>query len=73
MVERKVTCPLCEAMCGLRLQVADGHVESIRGNTDDVWSRGHLCPKGVSLGHLHHDPDRLRRPWCAGPTAATEQ
>ena len=26
------------------------------------WSRGHLCPKGVSLGALHHDPDRIRRP-----------
>ena len=62
MLERKVTCPLCEAMCGLRLQVVDGRVDSIRGNVDDVWSRGHVCPKGVSLGHLHDDPDRLRRP-----------
>ena len=35
---------------------------SIRGNRDDVWSRGHLCPKGVSLGALHEDPDRIRRP-----------
>jgi anaerobic selenocysteine-containing dehydrogenase len=27
-----------------------------------VWSKGHLCPKGTTLGHLHHDPDRLRSP-----------
>jgi anaerobic selenocysteine-containing dehydrogenase len=67
MPERKVTCPLCEAMCGLRLQVVDGRVESIRGNRDDVWSRGHVCPKGVSLGHLHDDPDRLRRPLVRRP------
>jgi anaerobic selenocysteine-containing dehydrogenase len=56
------TCPLCEAMCGLEIQVESGKVTKIRGNRDDVWSRGHLCPKGVSLGALHHDPDRIRRP-----------
>jgi anaerobic selenocysteine-containing dehydrogenase len=56
------TCPLCEAMCGLEIQVEDGQVAGIRGNRDDVWSRGHICPKGASLGVVHHDPDRIRRP-----------
>ncbi len=56
------TCPLCEAMCGLEIHVEGGRVASIRGNRDDVWSRGHLCPKGVSLGAVHEDPDRLRHP-----------
>ncbi|GFG90581.1 molybdopterin-dependent oxidoreductase [Mycobacterium bourgelatii] len=56
------SCPLCEAMCGLEVHVADGVVASIRGNRDDVWSRGHLCPKGVSLGAIHSDPDRIRSP-----------
>ena len=56
------TCPLCEAMCGLEIHVEDGKVASVRGNRDDVWSRGHLCPKGVSLAALHDDPDRIRRP-----------
>ncbi len=55
-------CPLCEAMCGLEIRVEDGRVASIRGNRDDVWSRGHLCPKGVSLAALHDDPDRIRSP-----------
>ncbi|ORV46985.1 molybdopterin dinucleotide-binding protein [Mycobacterium europaeum] len=49
-------------MCGLEIQVNDGKVTSIRGNRDDVWSRGHICPKGVSLAALHDDPDRIRRP-----------
>ncbi len=49
-------------MCGLEIQVSDGRVDSIRGNRDDVWSRGHLCPKGASLGAIHEDPDRIRRP-----------
>jgi anaerobic selenocysteine-containing dehydrogenase len=56
------TCPLCEAMCGLRVTVEGGQVRRIRANPDDVWSRGYLCPKGTTLGELHHDPDRLRAP-----------
>ncbi|MGH3641359.1 MAG: molybdopterin-dependent oxidoreductase [Mycobacterium sp.] len=57
-----MTCPLCEAMCGLTVRASDTVVHSVRGNRDDVWSGGHLCPKGASLGQIHHDPDRLRRP-----------
>ncbi|WP_370581572.1 molybdopterin-dependent oxidoreductase [Mycolicibacterium sp. BK556] len=49
-------------MCGLEIQVSEGRVASIRGNPDDVWSRGHLCPKGASLGAIHEDPDRVRAP-----------
>ncbi|MCT7661258.1 molybdopterin-dependent oxidoreductase [Mycobacterium deserti] len=56
------TCPLCEAMCGLEIQVERGRVAGIRGNRDDTWSRGHICPKGATLGAVHEDPDRIRRP-----------
>ncbi|PWQ89043.1 molybdopterin dinucleotide-binding protein, partial [Enterococcus faecium] len=35
---------------------------AVRGNADDGWSRGHLCPKGASLQQIHHDPNRLRQP-----------
>lgn len=56
------TCPLCEAMCGLEIQVASGRVTGICGNSDDAWSHGHICPKGASLGVVHEDPDRIRRP-----------
>jgi len=56
------TCPLCEAMCGLEVQVEGDRVALIRPDRDDVWSKGFVCPKGTTLGHLHHDPDRLRTP-----------
>lgn len=56
------TCPLCEAMCGLEVHTADNKVTLIRPNRRDVWSKGYICPKGTTLGHLHHDPDRLREP-----------
>lgn len=55
-------CPLCEAMCGLEIQVSDGKVTSVRPNQADEWSAGHICPKGASLAALHDDPDRIRRP-----------
>jgi anaerobic selenocysteine-containing dehydrogenase len=56
------TCPLCEAMCGLEIKVDDGQVTRIRPDRDDVWSKGYICPKGTTLGHLHQDPDRIRVP-----------
>ena len=56
------TCPLCEATCGLEITVKHGKVTRIRGDRDDVFSKGFLCPKGSSLKQLHDDPDRLRRP-----------
>src|ERR1700758_558441 len=49
-------------MCGLEIHVQNGRVTRLRGNRDDVWSRGHICPKGVSLAALHDDPDRIRAP-----------
>jgi anaerobic selenocysteine-containing dehydrogenase len=56
------TCCLCEALCGVVIEADDGRVRSIRGDPDDVFSRGHICPKAVALQDLHDDPDRLRRP-----------
>ncbi|MDH3306865.1 MAG: molybdopterin oxidoreductase family protein [Acidimicrobiia bacterium] len=56
------TCPLCEATCGLELDVVGEKVRRIRGDRADVFSAGYLCPKGTTLGRLHEDPDRLRSP-----------
>ena len=55
-------CPLCEACCGLDVQIESGKVIAIRGQKTDVFSAGYLCPKGVALKDLHEDPDRLRTP-----------
>ena len=55
-------CPLCEATCGLVLTVDDGHITGARGDRDDVFSHGFICPKGASFAELDNDPDRLRAP-----------
>jgi anaerobic selenocysteine-containing dehydrogenase len=49
-------------MCGLEITVENGQVQDIRGDREDVWSGGYICPKGTTLGALHTDPDRLRSP-----------
>jgi anaerobic selenocysteine-containing dehydrogenase len=56
------TCPLCEATCGLRIETDNGDIKSIRGDEEDVFSRGFICPKAHGLKALHEDPDRLRQP-----------
>ena len=57
------TCPLCEATCGLAVEIDDdGRLGRVRGDPDDVFSHGYICPKGASLKALHEDPDRLRAP-----------
>jgi anaerobic selenocysteine-containing dehydrogenase len=57
------TCPLCEATCGLELELdAKDRVLSIRGDKADVFSRGFICPKGSALKALHEDPDRVSTP-----------
>src|SRR3954452_23024729 len=69
------TCPFCEATCGLELHLEAGEdvatdgrgpqreeIVLVRGDRDDVFSHGFLCPKGTALKQLESDPDRLRRP-----------
>jgi anaerobic selenocysteine-containing dehydrogenase len=56
------TCHLCEATCGLELHLEDRAITLVRGDRDDVFSHGYLCPKGTALKHLEADPDRVRRP-----------
>ena len=57
-----LTCPLCEATCGLAVTFDGDTVTSVRGDDDDAFSHGFICPKGASLKALHEDPDRLRTP-----------
>ncbi|MFG2575500.1 molybdopterin oxidoreductase family protein [Streptomyces sp. NPDC048481] len=55
-------CPLCEATCGLTLTIEGTQVTGARGDRDDVFSKGFICPKGASFGAVDGDPDRLRTP-----------
>lgn len=49
-------------MCGLEVEIEGTEVKSIRGDDEDVFSRGHICPKATALKDLYEDPDRLKQP-----------
>ena len=55
-------CTLCEAHCGIKVEVEGGAVVRITGDPEDVISRGYICPKAAALADIQSDPDRLRRP-----------
>jgi anaerobic selenocysteine-containing dehydrogenase len=60
-------CHLCEAICGLTIETAldekgGVQINSIKGDAEDHFSRGHICPKAVALQDIQNDPDRLREP-----------
>ncbi|MCM2578202.1 molybdopterin oxidoreductase family protein [Streptomyces meridianus] len=55
-------CPLCEATCGLTLTIEGDRVTGARGDGEDVFSAGFICPKGAAFPELDGDPDRLRHP-----------
>ncbi len=56
------TCHICEANCGILVELEGRQIRSIRGNPDHVLSRGHICPKATAIADLQDDPDRLRAP-----------
>src|SRR6059058_4430777 len=55
-------CTLCEAHCGINVEVDGARVLRITGDAQDPISRGYICPKAAALADLYEDPDRLRRP-----------
>ena len=62
LATRIATCPLCEALCGILVEVEGRRIRSVRGDPDDPFSRGYICPKAAALADLHDDPDRIRTP-----------
>jgi anaerobic selenocysteine-containing dehydrogenase len=58
----RYTCNLCDALCGLAVTVENGRIVDIRGDAEDPFSRGHVCPKGPALRELDEDPARIRTP-----------
>ena len=55
-------CNLCEAICGIEIKVEADQRLTIRGDKDDPFSRGYICPKAVALQDIHFDNDRLKYP-----------
>jgi len=55
-------CRICEHLCGIVVDVADGEIIRIRGDILHPVSDGYICPKGARMGQVQSDPDRVRSP-----------
>ena len=55
-------CRLCEALCGLSVEVSGGRIVRIGPDHEHPVSRGHICVKGSRMVDVVHDPDRVLHP-----------
>ncbi|MBM4359218.1 MAG: molybdopterin-dependent oxidoreductase [Deltaproteobacteria bacterium] len=63
MPESKQTfCRICEALCGLTVEVEQNRVVAIHPDEHHVATRGYACTKGLRQHELYDSPDRLRHP-----------
>ncbi len=59
---RHTICGLCDASCGLAVELDGDQVVRVRGDREDPLSRGYLCAKARAAQEILDDPDRLRSP-----------
>ncbi len=58
----KTGCVLCAQNCGLLVKVENNQIFKVKGDSENLRSRGYLCRKGANIAnHQHHD-DRLTTP-----------
>src|SRR5687767_13746228 len=63
MVETRHTfCRICEALCGLEVDVEGGRVVAIRPDEHHVATEGFACIKGLKQHRMYGSPDRLKYP-----------
>jgi len=57
-------CPLCEAHCGTLVTIdrESRAILGVRGDPEDPFSQGYICPKAYAIKELHHDPDVIKQP-----------
>lgn len=46
-------CNICEAMCGVEIKYKEQEIISIKGDKNDPFSKGHMCPKALALSLIH--------------------
>ena len=55
-------CRICTTQCGIVVDVAGDRIVKVRGDRAHPLTRGYTCPKGRSLGLLHHHVDAITAP-----------
>ena len=55
-------CGMCAVRCPIRVEVEDGKVSWIEGNSNDKSMGTSLCAKGIAGRALLYDDERLQHP-----------
>lgn len=61
-ITRHTFCRVCEATCGLEVDVEDNRVVAIRPDKQHVVSKGYSCVKGIHFDQVQNSPDRITQP-----------
>lgn len=62
METRQTFCRICEALCGLEVDIDEGRIVEARPDAEHVATRGFGCLKGLKQHKLYGSPDRLKFP-----------
>ena len=60
-------CHFCAGGCGIITHVRDGEVINVEGDADCPTNQGTLCPKGLALGQVRHNKNRILEPMYRAP------
>jgi anaerobic selenocysteine-containing dehydrogenase len=55
-------CRICEASCGLKVEVQDNRITRIQPDTEHPVTKGYACVKGIRFDEVQHAPDRVMQP-----------
>ena len=66
-------CVLCSHNCGLRVDVADGRIVTVRADESSPISHGYICNKGFSIGHYIEHKQRTEHPLKRRPDGTFER
>lgn len=55
-------CRICEASCGLEMELVDGKITAIKPNANHIGTEGFACMKGLNQHSMYDSPDRLTTP-----------
>lgn len=73
MPVEQTACILCSRNCGLRVDVDEGRIKSVRGDDAHPVSRGYVCQKAARLQHYQSHDDRLEHPLRRRPDGTFER
>lgn len=56
------TPPGCHCGCGVILSVSGGRITGVRGDPENPYNRGYICPRGLSVAGTMYSPHRILHP-----------